>query len=195
VTGKSSDNETWIIFRENVEFCNFFKPEVTVPSPQSLIIDSRTYNITWSCSDSNEEEVNYFSIWASNNDGVTYMLIAPNVTQTWYIWNSTGWLEDSYIFRIRAYSIDLTYPGLALWDPPTGYLPGDFSDGFSPSFHGNGPPPVTTTGETTSTTSVTTTTSSTTGGIILDSALILIIEGLSFSIIVVVIVLILKNRR
>ncbi len=197
VIGNSSDDGTWTNLWQEIEICNFFKPLVTVPYPETLLIDSRTYNISWSSIDKNADEVNYFSVWISNNDGATFMLIAPNVTRTWLIWNSTGWLEGSYIFRVRAFSVDLAYPGLDVSNPPSGYLPGDYSDGFSPSFEPTPPPPpITTTEGTTSTTGeTTTTTNSNTNGFIPESTLIFFIDGFAIAVIVIVIVLILKNKR
>jgi len=62
------------------------------------------------------------------------MLIAQNLTITTYCWDYGGWLEDDYMFRVRAYSLDFSVPGKAdVSDPPAGYWPGDFGDGFSAS--------------------------------------------------------------
>jgi len=142
VTGYTDTNSTYVISREDIQICNFFAPKVIVPSPVTLVIDERTYNITWSSTDVNADDVTYYSVWLSNNDGVSYMLLVQNLTSTWYLWNSTGWLEDSYMYRVRAYSVDLAHPQTDVSDPPAGYWPGDYSDGFAPVFDGYGPPPA-----------------------------------------------------
>jgi len=130
--GNSSTNDTWTIDRQNVEFCNFFAPELEVYYPLPLLIDDKTFNISWSCSDRNTDDVNYYSVWLSNTDGLSYMLLAQNLTRTWCFWNSTWWLEDDYIIRVRAYSLDFTIQGMTdVSNPPTGYWPGDYSDALS----------------------------------------------------------------
>ncbi|MFW9965417.1 MAG: hypothetical protein ACFFCX_17725 [Candidatus Sifarchaeia archaeon] len=138
VIGDSTNNDTWEIIRQDVEISNFFSPLVLVPTPQVLAGEEDIYNITWSCFDSNTEEIHLYSVWVSNNDGITFMIAVRNQTQTCYLWDSSGWLEDAYLFRIRAYSIDLNYPGLNLSDPPAGYLPGDYSDVFTHLSAGSG---------------------------------------------------------
>ncbi|MCK4567182.1 MAG: hypothetical protein KAU48_07725 [Candidatus Thorarchaeota archaeon] len=139
-TGYTDLNESIMLIREQVRICNFFAPNVTIYPIETLPSDSRTYNITWSSTDRNADEVNYYSVWLSSNEGTSFMLIASNLTRTWQLWNSSGWLEDDYIFRVRAYSIDLTVSGMAdLSDPPAGYWPGDYGDGLSFSISTCGP--------------------------------------------------------
>jgi len=130
-TGYSSSNETYQIMKEDVILCNFFSPHVTVSVPELLQTEVHTFNITWSCFDDNLDDVNYYSIWLSNNDGLSFMLLAQNLTRTWFAWDSDGWIDDTYIIRVRAYSIDITNPNNDVSDPPEGYWPGDYNDGFS----------------------------------------------------------------
>jgi len=133
VDGHTGANIVYNLEIPNVFIGNFFAPIVTVPTPTP--IGGGEYSITWSCTDLNADDVNYYSVWLSNNDGASYMLLAQNLTETTFLWDSTGWLEDSYMVRIRAYSLDFTVPDLCdVSDPPAGYWPGDFSDGFSPPF-------------------------------------------------------------
>ena len=71
---------------------------------------------------------------------VGHVSIETNLTQTWFVWNASGYMEDDYMFRVRAYSLDFTVPGKAdVSDPPAGYWPGDFSDGFSHPFEAGWP--------------------------------------------------------
>lgn len=127
--GISNTNVTTIIFRENVSVCNFFAPVVTVYPPVVDQENNRIFNITWSSSDLNADDMNYYQVWIST-DWVSYMLIANNITNTWYVWDSSGWLEGEYVVRIRAYSLDFTSELCSVDAPPTSYWPGDFSDGF-----------------------------------------------------------------
>ncbi len=130
-TGYTDLNESIVLLREQVRICNFFAPNVTIYPPVTLPSDDKTYNISWSCFDRNADDVNYYSVWISSNDGYTYLLVAQNLTRTWHLWNSTGWFESCYTFRVRAYSLDFTIAGMTdVSDPPAGYWPGDYSDGI-----------------------------------------------------------------
>jgi len=126
----------------NVFIKNFFAPEVTVNAPIPVVgHEERTFDVTWSSYDRNEDDENYYSLWLSNNGGASYMLIAQNLTTTTYRWNSSGWLTNIYMFRVRAYSLDFTDFGYEIGvlpdvsNPPEGYWPGDFGDGVSPEFY------------------------------------------------------------
>lgn len=146
VTGIIVLSESFSLLRERVRICNFFAPNVTIHPIETLPSDDRTYNITWSSTDANADDVHYYTVWLSNNDGLSFMLMAQNLTRTWHLWNSSGWLEDDYMVRVRAYSVDFTVPGLAdVSDPPEGYWPGDYHDAFTPPFPagnvGHGLPP------------------------------------------------------
>ncbi|MHA1387273.1 MAG: hypothetical protein ACTSR9_02445 [Candidatus Thorarchaeota archaeon] len=130
-TGYTDSNKSYVIMREDVRICNFFAPEVII---HSLIVNTTSYivNISWSSFDANSDDVNYYSLWVSTTDGLSYMLMAQNLTITTYCWDYDGWPEDDYIFRVRAYSLDFSVQGKAdVSDPPTGYWPGDYGDGFS----------------------------------------------------------------
>jgi len=131
VTGYTDLNESIVLLKEQVRICNFFAPNVTIYPIETLPSDSRTYNITWSSTDRNADDVNYYSVWLSSNEGTSFMLIARNLTRTWHLWDSSGWLEADYMVRVRAYSLDFSVPGLAdVSDPPRGYWPGDYGDGI-----------------------------------------------------------------
>ena len=125
----------------NVYIANFISPEVTVNAPTPVVGDEeRTFDVTWSSFDCNVNDENYYSLWLSDNEGASYTLLAENLTVTTYRWNSSGWLIGSYMFRVRAYSLDFTNFTELGYDygvrpdvsnPPEGYWPGDFGDGFS----------------------------------------------------------------
>jgi hypothetical protein len=212
------DSDTGTNLRYSEEYAdvtigNFFAPVVTVPTPVAQVGDSRTFDITWSSTDLNADDTPYYSLWLSNNDGLSYMLLAQNLTTTSYMWNSSGWLELNYTIRVRAYSLDFTIAGMAdVSDPPAGYWPGDFSDGFSPAFTaGDVPIPTTSTTTTTTTTSTTTTittttttttetttdtetteTETTTGG--LDPLLIGLVGGIGVGVVIILILFLIRKK-
>ena len=137
VYGRTGTNTQYSIEITDVFIGNFFAPVVTVYTPTPVVGDeARTFDVSWSVDDRNANDVHYYSLWLSADDGFSYMLIAQNLTETTYRWNSTGWLMDIYSFRVRAYSLDFTlgdpYPDVS--DPVSGYWPGDFADGFSSAF-------------------------------------------------------------
>ena len=137
IEGTTELNETLIYSYEDVTLSNFFKPDVIVNHP--VEVENDLFNVTWTCTDKNANDTNFFSVWLSFDGGVSYQLLARNLTQTYYLWNAAGFLErDNYIFRIRAFSVDLT-TGLASVDDEANYWPGDYSDGFSSDFAHNGP--------------------------------------------------------
>lgn len=134
VIGNTSTNDSILARWENVSICNFFAPKPTAFYP--ITDDNIVFNITWTCEERNLNDANYYDVWLSNNDGTSYMLVMRNLTQTWYIWNSTGWFEGIYIARIRAYSVDYSSSECRLNDPPSSYWPGDFGDATTLSFDG-----------------------------------------------------------
>ena len=133
VIGFTDSNETLICDYRNIILSNFFKPKVTVYSPIDL--GSNVFNFTWTSTDLNADDVHYYSVWLSMDGGMSYNILARNLTTTSYLWDSTGFMErDNYIVRIRAYSLDFTVPGMAAVDDESKYWPGDYSDGFSIPF-------------------------------------------------------------
>ncbi|MGY5857783.1 MAG: S8 family serine peptidase [Candidatus Thorarchaeota archaeon] len=188
---------------------NFFEPEVTVPQPVATVGDADIFDISWSSTDRNVDDVPYYSLWLSNNDGVSYMLLAQNLTGTAFQWDSRGWLEGDYIIRVRAYSLDFGTFVLEDTDddgqeddpvylndvgnPPNGYWPGDFSDGFSTAFAAGDVPPPTepTTNETTDTTS------ETTGPVVgppLDPLLIGLVGGIGVGVVIILILFLIRKK-
>ncbi|MFW9788192.1 MAG: hypothetical protein ACFFE2_10810 [Candidatus Thorarchaeota archaeon] len=139
MTGTTSLNETIVFNYQNITICNFFKPKVIVHEVADLGGNLR--NITWSATDLNANDTNYFSVWLTNDWGWSFQLLKRNLTRTYYVWNSSGflWNEDSF-FRIRAFSVDLV-SGLASVDDESNYWPGDYTDAYSPHFVPTPPPP------------------------------------------------------
>ena len=133
VNGTTATDDSVSILRENVTICNFFKPDITIsvnPHPG----DDFAFNISWICEDENQDDIHYSSVWLSFNDGVSFNLLAQNVSISYYIWFSRGFTASDYIIRVRAHSVDFSSSECRVDDPPSSYWPGDFSDVFSYPF-------------------------------------------------------------
>jgi hypothetical protein len=201
VDSDTGTNLRYSIETPSVTIGNFFAPEVTVDTPVEFPAGSNEFQITWSSTDLNADDTPYYSLWLSNNMGVSYMLLAQNLTTTTYTWDSTGWLEGSYMIRVRAYSLDFTVgdPAPDVSNPPAGYWPGDFADGFSDAFDaGDVPPPsTTTTPDTTTTTPPDTTTTSETPtptGTDLNPLLIGLVGGIGVGVVIILILFLIRKK-
>jgi hypothetical protein len=209
VDSDTGTNVRYSIETPSVTIGNFFSPHVYVPAPMTDAIDPNVKHILWAASDLNADDTMYYSVWLSNNDGLSYQLIAQNLTGVnHYVWDSTGWLEDNYIVRVRAYSLDFTLgdPAPDVSDPPNGYWPGDFGDGYSPAFFaGDIPSTEPTTSTTTPTDTETTPTSTTptdtdtdTGtdptGTPLDPLLIGLVAGIGAGVVVILILFLIRKK-
>jgi hypothetical protein len=157
VDSDTGTNLRYTVETPNIFIGNFFAPEVTVNAPDDL--GSNVFNFTWTITDLNADDVHYSSVWLSADGGVSYQVIARNLTDTFYVWDSSGFLErDNYKVRIRSFSVDFSDPpGLAAVDDEANYWPGDFGDGFSPEFTAGDVPPLPTTTPTPTPTTPTTT--------------------------------------
>ena len=65
-----------------------------------------------------------------SHGGVSYLLIANNLTQTFYLWDSTGFILSDYRIWIRAFSVDVSVFAGPFNDIPADYWPGDYGNGF-----------------------------------------------------------------
>lgn len=140
VTVRDSLNGSIVqLYYQNVSFGNWFSPSVNVYYPSEVETD--IYNITWSSTDLNADDVNFYQAWLSNDGGASYQLIATNLTEPFFVWDSTGFLTShDYIWRIRAFSVDLTVYAGPFTNIPSDYWPGDFADGFKLIQVGDGIP-------------------------------------------------------
>ncbi len=139
-TTDSLDQTTSAIY-EDVFLGNFFVPVVEVHEPDE--VSEGLYNVTWTCADQNQDDTHFYEVWLSADDGVSYNRLARNLTMSWYLWNSSGFLERDYYWRIRAYSVDLSLFAGPFIDLPGDYVPGDYGDGFFGPFpYTNGIPQI-----------------------------------------------------
>ncbi len=122
----------------DVDFGNWFAPSVVVNYPIELA--DGLFNFTWSSVDLNADDVNFYQIWISPDGGSSFFLVASNLTDTYFVWDSEGWLEGDLVVRVRAFSVDLSvYPGPFI-SIPGDYWPGDHGDGYAETWPGDGPP-------------------------------------------------------
>jgi hypothetical protein len=192
VDSDTGTNLRYSVETPSVTIGNFFAPIVTVPTPVETSAGSNVFDITWSSTDRNADDTPYYSLWLSNNDGMSFQLLAQNLTGTSYQWNSAGWLEDSYMVRVRAYSLDFTVAGMAdVSDPPAGYWPGDFGDGFSAAFNAGDVPPPSTPPTNTSTT---TTSGPPVGPGGIDPLLIGLVGGIGVGVVIILILFLIRKK-
>ncbi len=127
VIGNTSGSTELSYRWHNVTLSNFFAPRVKIDAIQA--IGEACYNITWTSHDQNEDDVNYYQVWISADGGSTYQLIGANLTETNFLWDSTGFLRTEYYIKIRAFSLDFTFNNhCGVDDPPSSYWPGDYGD-------------------------------------------------------------------
>ncbi len=183
----------------NIFIGNFFAPVVTVNVP--IDEGSNVFNFTWSATDLNADDVNYYSVWLSNDVGVSFQLLATNLTGTTYLWDSSGYLErDNYIVRIRGFSIDFTnhtgFGILADVSDESLYWPGDFGDGLSPEFSAGDVPytPPTTTPTPTTSTPTTTEPTTTPPPTEIDPLLIGLLGGIGIGVVVLLILFLIRKK-
>jgi hypothetical protein len=81
---------------------NFFEPHLEVITPNGGEIWSGVNNITWSAWDNNSLEELTFEVLLSSDGGKSFMLLATDIENTWYPWNSTGFLlQSNYQIEVR----------------------------------------------------------------------------------------------
>jgi hypothetical protein len=145
-----------------ISFGNYFTPKLDVNSPISLDpeppplqdsgfplprpISQGRWNFTWTCSDLNVNDSNYYSVWLSSDGGSTFQLLERNLTETFFVWDSDGFLQgNNYMYRVRAYSLDFTIREdnaslCSTGNPPESYWPGDYTDAVSVDFRTHASP-------------------------------------------------------
>jgi hypothetical protein len=177
-----------------VRFENFYTPVITVND--AIDLGGDVFNFTWTASDGNADDTLYFSVWLSADGGSTFQLMIQNLTGTFYVWDSDGFLIDDYVYMVRVYDCDHTYPlGVgAAAAPPLSYWLGLNADDASVEFEAGNviyTPPVTTT-TTTPEPTTTTTTTPTDGGI--DPLLIGLLGGIGVGVVILLILFLIRKR-
>jgi len=81
---------------------NFFVPEVEVVSPNGHEVWTGANNITWNAWDLNEDEELTFDVLVSSDSGVTFQLLFAGLTETWFLWDCSTFLNlSTYVVEIR----------------------------------------------------------------------------------------------
>ncbi len=81
---------------------NFFVPVVEVVSPNGHEIWTGINNITWNAWDLNEDEELTFEILVSSDSGVTFQLLSAGLTETWFLWDCSTFLNlSTYVIEVR----------------------------------------------------------------------------------------------
>jgi hypothetical protein len=108
ITGTSLDKDnsfaTYTV--ENVTFVNFFRPIVTVLSPNGGEIEGPDpITIRWIGTDLNQDEVLHYSVEISNDSGSTWFLIVTDTTASEITWDPFGEHSlprgDQYLVRVN----------------------------------------------------------------------------------------------
>jgi hypothetical protein len=86
----------------NVFLGNFFVPVVEVVSPNGYEVWTGTNNITWNAWDLNEDEELTFEVLISSDSGATFQLLSAGLTETWFLWDCSTFLNlSTYIAEVR----------------------------------------------------------------------------------------------
>jgi hypothetical protein len=119
------ETDEYVVEFRDVSFHNFFVPSIIMNAP--ITLGENCFNITWSSSDENADDFNYYSVWYNHNNDSYFQLLSQNLTNTYFVWDSSGFLIGTYKVRIAAYSVDKTSELCGLENPPFSYWPGDFT--------------------------------------------------------------------
>ena len=86
----------------NVFLGNFFVPVVDIVSPNGYEVWTGTNNITWNAWDLNEDEELTFEVLVSSDSGVTFQLLSAGLTETWFLWDCSTFLNlSTYVVEVR----------------------------------------------------------------------------------------------
>jgi hypothetical protein len=166
-------------------FENFFSPELLTVDVAGT---GNEKTITWTASDLNAGDEHFFEVLLSSDEGLTYQLLARNLTTTSYVWDSTGFLIRNYTVMIRVYDNDPV-------ENPTAIATGDYWMGLSDMIEsdlfeaGDQTPPVP---STSTTTPPPTTTTPPDGGV--DVVILGLIAGIGAGVVVILILFLIRRR-
>ncbi len=86
----------------NVFLGNFFVPVVDIVSPNGYEVWTGTNNITWTAWDLNEDEELTFEVLVSSDSGATFQLLSAGMTETWFLWDCSTFLNlSTYVVEVR----------------------------------------------------------------------------------------------
>ena len=86
----------------NVFLGNFFVPVVDIVSPNGHEVWTGANNVTWNAWDLNEDEELTFEVLVSSDSGVTFQLLSAGLTETWFLWDCSTFLNlSTYVVEVR----------------------------------------------------------------------------------------------
>jgi hypothetical protein len=81
---------------------NFFEPQIELITPNGGEVLTDPWNVTWTAYDNNTDETLEFEVLVSADGGVTFQLLSAGITESWYVWDSAGFLNQStYVIEVR----------------------------------------------------------------------------------------------
>lgn len=167
-----------------IRFENFFSPEMGDVTVTGTGLEK---TITWSATDRNAGDEHFFEVLLSSDGGTSFQLLRRNLTTTSFVWDSEGFLNQTYIVAVRVYDNDPNENPTAL---ATGtYWLGLSDEAYSAEFLAGD---VIYTPPTTTTPPVTTTPPPPPPGI--DPLIIGLIAGIGAGVVVVLILFLVKRR-
>ncbi|MBS3794331.1 MAG: S8 family serine peptidase [Candidatus Thorarchaeota archaeon] len=183
LTAETDTNIGFSINYGAMTFTNFFAP---VLSNLDVSTSGTEHTITWDVSDTNAGDEHYFEVLVSADGGTTYQLLAKELNETEYVWDSDGFTEgDDYMIQVRVYDNDPTAPASARAGAQ--FWPGLYDDIESSTFTaGNVAPPTTTT--------TTTTTPPPPPPPPIDPLILGLVAGIGAGVVVVLILFLVKRR-
>ncbi|UCE09407.1 MAG: hypothetical protein JSW61_10590 [Candidatus Thorarchaeota archaeon] len=100
--GRSIGGETYEFSFSNLSINNFFAPRV-----ENVTVTGETeVEFTWDIYDLNQHDEHYSQLLISGDSGVTFQLMAANLTEPRFVWDSTGFIRQIYVGKIRVFDND-----------------------------------------------------------------------------------------
>ena len=120
-------------FVPDITVNQFWSPHVTIDSIEK--ISATDFNISWSSTDASPNDENWYEVAVSLYGSYFFAPIAENLTETYFLWDSSEYTPRTYSLRVRAYSVDLSYRMGPFVNIPEDYFPGDCGEAITESFH------------------------------------------------------------
>jgi hypothetical protein len=103
VTATTDTNLHYTTNYGSIRFENFFSP---VLGPVDVSGAGLEKTITWSATDLNAGDEHFFEVLLSSDGGNSFQLLRKNLTTTSFVWDSEGFLNQTYIVAVRVYDND-----------------------------------------------------------------------------------------
>jgi hypothetical protein len=138
--GYTMDDLTEFAFFPDLTIVQFWAPVVTLESFGQ--VNATSWEVSWSCRDESPYDINLYEVGLSYHSEYFFVPIAENLSDTHYVWDSSGYEMDTYWLRIRAYSVDVLYHPGPYVSIPGDYFPGDYGEAVTDGFRAGDMPPT-----------------------------------------------------